>query len=100
MLERLPALPSLTSLLRRLILQVAALGPVRELATGHPAGRQVARRFVAGETLDDGVAAARRLNARGCAVSLDHLGENTTDRRTALAAAAAYLEALDRIHAE
>ncbi len=63
-------------------------------------GRQLARRFVAGETLDEGVRVARLLNATGCSASLDHLGENTTDRNGAMAAASAYLELLDRIAAE
>jgi len=37
-----------------------------------------ARRFIAGETIDEAVAAALVLRARGLLVTLDHLGENVT----------------------
>ena len=38
-----------------------------------------ARRFVAGETLEDALAAVRALNARGISASLDELGESVTN---------------------
>ena len=37
-----------------------------------------ARRFIAGETIDEAIAAARMLHARGLLITLDHLGENVT----------------------
>ena len=42
----------------------------------------MSRRFVAGETLDDAVGAARKCNDLGMMASLDYLGENvaTTPR--------------------
>ena len=45
-------------------------------------------RFVAGETLDDALAAVRALAADGIAVTLDHLGEDVTDPRRGRALAA------------
>ncbi len=54
---------------------------------------------MAGESLDDAVAAASSLNAQGFAVSLDHLGEHVTDGDLALAARDDYLACLDRIAA-
>ena len=42
----------------------------------------MSRRFVAGETLDDAIATARKCNSLGMMASLDYLGENvstTTD---------------------
>jgi proline dehydrogenase len=57
-------------------------------------------RFVAGETLDDAVTVARRLNEAGFVVSLDHLGEHVTDRGLARRACDDYLKCLDRIAAE
>ena len=64
------------------------------------ASRRVAQRFVAGETLDDAIAAARTLNAAGFPVSLDLLGENVLDRDGAARAAETYLAMFDRIAAE
>jgi len=70
----------------------------RRLITEHSVGRQVALRFVAGETLDGAMDAARGLNGRGVATMLDHLGENVTSAEQASAAADAYVLALKRIH--
>lgn len=58
-----------------------------------------ARRFVAGETLDDALAAVRVLNAKGISVSLDELGESVANERAARATRDEYLEILDRIAA-
>jgi proline dehydrogenase len=62
--------------------------------------RRVALRFVAGETLDDGIHVARRLNARGIGGMLDHLGENVASPEQASAAADTYVLALKRIQDE
>lgn len=64
------------------------------------ASRSVARRFVAGESLDDAVAAARSLNHSGYLVSLDLLGENVADEAGARRAAEGYLAIFDRISQE
>ena len=61
-------------------------------------GRRVAGRFVAGETLDDAMAAARALNARGVASMLNHLGENVTTAEQAAAATDDYLLEVKRAH--
>lgn len=70
---------------------------VRNVVTGTGPGRAVAGRFVAGETLDEGAAAAAILNQAGQQVSLDLLGESVHDRTTAIAAADQYEAAVDRI---
>ena len=62
--------------------------------------KKFARRFVAGETLDDALSAVRALDARGITASLDLLGESVTNEREARAAESAYLNVLDRIHEE
>ncbi|HEU5170902.1 MAG TPA: proline dehydrogenase family protein [Gemmatimonadales bacterium] len=59
--------------------------------------RKFAGRFVAGETVDTAVQAARELAARGITSSLDLLGESVTDEREALAARDQYLTMLDRM---
>ncbi len=77
---------------------LATHNPVsRRLFTGTRAGRALAHRFVAGDTLDDGIAAARRLAEAGMLTSLDLLGEEVTDRPSALDARDEYREVLDRL---
>ena len=74
--------------------------PVERLFTGTRAGLALARRFVAGDTLEDAVTVARRLNRSGLLVSLDLLGEEVHDRDSATRATEEYLECLDRISEE
>lgn len=62
--------------------------------------RRVARRFVAGEGLDDAVEAARELNAAMRLASLDLLGENVSDETGARQAAENYLAIFERIERE
>jgi proline dehydrogenase len=59
--------------------------------------RRAASRFVAGDTLADALAAARRINSEGIALTLDHLGENVTSLAEAEASRDVYLRALDEI---
>lgn len=59
--------------------------------------RRFASRFVAGETIDDGVAAARELSRRGIAATLDLLGESVTAEAEAVTARDQYLRMLDRM---
>jgi proline dehydrogenase len=68
---------------------------LRRVVTGNPATRTVVNRFVAGETLDDALAAVRSLNAHGIQVTLDHLGEDITTRAEATRTRDAYLALLD-----
>jgi proline dehydrogenase len=60
--------------------------------------KKFASRFVAGERLDDALAAVKSLNAKGITASLDLLGESVNNEREARAAANEYLTILDRIH--
>jgi proline dehydrogenase len=90
----------MSTLFRKSLLAVTERSGVRAAFTRFPVGRAVARRFVAGETLADAVAVARRLNERGFMVSLDHLGENVNDAESAKSAKEDYLEILERISAE
>lgn len=76
---------------------MAHSAPVEKLFTSTRPGRAVAERFVAGDSLDDAVAVARELNAGGFLVSLDLLGEEVHDMKSAVAAADEYVESLDRI---
>ncbi len=69
----------------------------RTLFTRTAPGRVLASRFVAGDTADQAVSVARRLNGDGLTVSLDLLGEEVSDPATAETACEAYLACLDDI---
>lgn len=61
--------------------------------------RRFASRFVAGETIEQGVEAARELARRGITSSLDLLGESVTVETEATAARDQYLRMLDQMAA-
>jgi proline dehydrogenase len=69
----------------------------RHLAAEGPMGRRVALRFVAGESLEDAIRAARSLGGRGITTMLDYLGENVVSSEQASAAADQYVLALKRV---
>jgi proline dehydrogenase len=56
-----------------------------------------ARRFIAGEDVDQALEATRALQAAGLRITLDHLGESVTSAAEADAATRTYLSLLDRI---
>jgi proline dehydrogenase len=57
----------------------------------------LAKRFVAGETIDRAIEAVRRLNDAGMSASLDFLGEDVTERAAAQRTRDAYLATLGAI---
>jgi proline dehydrogenase len=59
--------------------------------------RKLASRFVAGETIEEAVEAARELSAGGITPSLDLLGERVTVEAEAIAARDQYLAMLERM---
>ncbi len=61
--------------------------------------RRAARRFIAGETCAEAMAAIQALNARGILATADHLGENVETRADAERATEDYLDLLDCIAA-
>jgi proline dehydrogenase len=87
-------------MLKESLLYLARQESIRQFVISNPTARNVARRFVAGETLDDAMRATEPLNTRRIAVSLDHLGENVSDAREAEATAAEYISTLERISDE
>ena len=56
-----------------------------------------AKRFIAGETLEEGLRVAAELNAKGLSVILNHLGENVSTRRESEAAYESYREMLQEL---
>jgi proline dehydrogenase len=61
-------------------------------------GRRLSGRFVAGTTLEEGIAAAERINRQGMRATLDSLGENVATPEAAERAAEIYHQLLDGIH--
>jgi proline dehydrogenase len=86
--------------LRSLILAAAGNDVIRRLVATTPVSRDVVRRFVAGETTADAIAVTRTLVDQGLTVTLDYLGEDTTDKSLAEQTVQAYLELLDGLHAQ
>jgi proline dehydrogenase len=84
----------------RLLLTAAELPFVRRLIMANPLTRPVVERFVAGETLDDGIRVAHELQAAGTLTILDYLGEMVGSEEQADAAEALYLRVLERIGSE
>lgn len=84
-------------MLRRGLIAASKSAALRRLVMRIPATRDVARRFVAGERLDQALVVARSLNARGATVSLDYLGESVRDPGGATQAARMYRETLRRM---
>ena len=64
-------------------------------AMRHPAGP--ARRFVAGDTLEDAIAAARRVEARGLLHTLDYLGESVRNPSESEVAARQYRRIIETV---
>jgi len=85
-------------MLKDTMLYLARQDRIRAFVTHNGAARRVARRFVAGESLDDAMDVAAQLNRQGIKVSLDHLGENVSDASEASATAANYITILNHIH--
>ena len=86
--------------LRAFFLWLAERRWLGRMAMATPLIRRMPFRFVAGTTLDQAVNAVRALNASGAMATLDVLGESVEDRAAADRAAAAYVEAIERIAAE
>lgn len=87
-------------MLRRTLIAAAGSERLRSLASSAAPARAVARRFVAGEELDDALDVIRRLNATGRRVTLDYLGEAVSDAAIARRAADVYDRALEAIAAD
>ena len=85
-------------MLRRLLLYSSTAVWARRMVTGWGVARRAARRFVAGETLDDAVAATQVLNGRNLAASLDYLGESIHRAEDTQEVVATYRGLMARIH--
>jgi proline dehydrogenase len=83
-----------------LLVRAAQNDRLERLAMDNRLARRVARRFIAGETLQEGVEAAKELAVLGRTVSLDLVGEHVTSEVESDAAAQDYLGTIARMAAE
>jgi len=87
-------------MLRATLLKLSESPRFAKWVTTNGTTRRMARRFVAGETLDEAIEAARACNNAGMMVSLDYLGENCATTADAQRARDSYLGVFERIHQE
>ena len=80
---------------------LAASGSLKSLASRygmrHPSS--FARRFIAGETVEEAMPAARELATRGLLLTLDQLGESVTSAADAETATRSYLAVIETVEA-
>jgi proline dehydrogenase len=84
-------------MLRALFIWLSESKRLRRLAEHSSTGRKNSRRFVAGEIVEEVLAASGAVNQFGQGVSIDNLGENVTNAEEARASAALYHKLLDEI---
>jgi proline dehydrogenase len=83
--------------LRRLLLALSTRPRFGEWLERLPATRRLVRRFVAGTTADDALAAIAAINRRGLAAAVTYLGENVARASEAARARDVYLDVLDEL---
>jgi proline dehydrogenase len=83
--------------LRQALLVASRSGGARRIVETAPFSRDVVRRFIAGETVEDATKVTERLTGEGLLVTLDVLGEDTHDKGRAEANVMHYIELLERL---
>ncbi|MFL5606539.1 MAG: proline dehydrogenase family protein [Gemmatimonadaceae bacterium] len=84
-------------MIRNTLLYLSNQPRVFKFVRNNRLAKHFARRFVAGETVTEAIAAVRELNAKGITASLDLLGESVYTETEARAARDEYLTLLDKI---
>ncbi|HYF71597.1 MAG TPA: proline dehydrogenase family protein [Nocardioides sp.] len=87
------------SLLRQPLLLLSRSSLVKKAVSGMPVSAGIVRSYVPGETTEAAVGATAGLSDDGLRVTLDFLGEDTTDAEQADATVAAYLDLLQQLAA-
>jgi proline dehydrogenase len=87
-------------MVRSILLKLSESKGFAHWVTTNSSTRRMSHRFVAGETLDEALQAARQCNNAGMLATLDYLGENVSTAADAQKARDAYIEIFDRISKE
>ena len=83
--------------LRNILLFLSRQQWLRRWVENSPISQKWTRRFVAGKTIEEGLAVCARLNADGILATLDHLGEHVASIEEGARTRDAYVEALRQI---
>src|SRR2546421_748790 len=86
-------------LTRSVLIYLSSQERLKEFATHFKLFKKLTTRFIAGENINEAIAAIRDLNARVCAASFDHLNEWVTSTEETEAEVREYLDVLARIDA-
>jgi len=84
-------------MLRPLLLFLSQSSLAKKFVLNFPLARRVARRYVAGERLDEALEVTGKLRAEGLDVALDLLGENAVRKGAAQEATQEYLRMIEKI---
>ncbi|HPZ06490.1 MAG TPA: proline dehydrogenase family protein [Candidatus Eremiobacteraeota bacterium] len=87
-------------MLRNFVLFLSENKSLKKFITNFTLIKEMAGRFVVGDTLQEAVPRVREINKMGMNVTMDHLGEHVNDTEEADASADAYLNLLDTIQKE
>ncbi len=87
-------------MLRSVLLYLSEQKRLQNFILRRRLARKLARRFVAGETLDEAIQVTRELNAQRMEVTLDYLGESVESEDQAIQATDAYIGILKRVDEE
>jgi proline dehydrogenase len=87
-------------LLRAAFISLSESKSLRRMAEQTWIGQRLSRRFVAGTTIEDALAATQATNKLGLSVSVDNLGENVTNAEAARHSAQLYHQMLDQMNAQ
>jgi proline dehydrogenase len=87
-------------LLRAAFISLSESKSLRNMAESTWIGQRLSRRFVAGTTIEDALAATQATNKLGLCVSVDNLGENVTNADEARHSAQLYHQMLDAMQAQ
>lgn len=87
-------------MLRALLIGLSHSEILRKFSAKNRLAKKTARRFVAGETLKEGIEAAKALNSSGINVTMDFLGENTKNEEEAISCSKEIINILEAIEKE
>jgi len=82
---------------RSLLLYLSEREGLKDFAARFTPFKKLTTRFVAGENIEEAIAAIRKINERGCTASFDHLNESVTAETETAAEVQEYLTVLSRI---
>ena len=85
-------------MLRQSLLYLSSADWARNIASNWFLAKRVARRFVAGETIEEAIQVANMLNEAGILVTLDYLGESVANADETKPVVSTYQKLLEQIH--